>query len=219
MLLRTKLIIGVSLSAALFGAGFFVGDMRRSTDISELEMRAQQAEGEARMYAALAEVQENTIRDANERIEVAKSKEAASTGESQALRRKLADLYAHYNANQPNTSGGVDGSNPGASGDDSPCLQLQAICENQRLLIDSLDKEIAAKDEKDKAKDLKIIGLETQSQYWKKAYESESLRANLLNVALQAQKSAAKAERWKGRIEGAGVASLVSVTYYFVRVR
>ncbi len=70
------------------------------------------------------------------------------------------------------------------------------------LALDAADAVISAQDGLIKEQAAQILDLTVSRDSWKGAYEEEHRRAVALQIALDAQKHAAKSGKWVGRLQG-----------------
>lgn len=216
-----KLIILLVSAGALFGIGYYSGLKRHGSSASKMEQLANDKERDAReavKRAELAEIEEG-------KAKVIADEAGRKTDALEAERKRLRSLLQR--AENANGHDGILPDIPVATascgsaglGLDGNIDQLKKCYKLQRELIDVQDKELSTCREQIKGLNEALNQSDKAKAFYKKAYEDENIRANLLKAALEAQKAANKAEYWKGFMHGSMIGGCAGGGYAYSRMK
>jgi hypothetical protein len=205
-----KVVTYLLLLALVFWTGFFSHSCYKAKESLRYEQEAKQKEKD--YLAAVAKAQEWEQIAKEEKQAAIESKGKANESEQRAKEsdQKYWKLKAKYEGSLPPLP--PLGPFPEAC---APLVERVAVLE-KRLAdceglvkaaeVTILDKDRTIDDKNKAISDFEqaLKSKEISEEYWKKAARDADSRANLLQIALEAQKAANRSQRWLGRIEGAG---------------
>jgi len=196
--MNRPLIIGISLVIAAWASLEIVGhysQRKAAQGIAQANQHQQQAIADAAqgiVHDQDVAKQAEQVQQLNQSLTSDQTEIKRLTAQRDALLAKL-----HSSPVQPTTPSGPSDPGP-AKQDDDPATLLAADAELIQAQAKTIQDQVVAI----QARDTLIASLTASRDSWHSAYDQSQQEAAAQRIALEAQASAIRAGRWKGRIEG-----------------